>query len=131
MRPNICSKLSPIVIVFLLIIDYSSSQTLFCWTGVESLRYESACSAVNTNYCVKFSASDVMARSCDTNGQWCLALGNGCRDGYNYFGAIGTICCCNTNNCNSADSMMKTTKKTMLLTFGIMLLTIVCAMFVI
>jgi len=71
----------------------------YCYSGIGNDFSKQSCSS-NINYCTKVTLGTVVTRSCDKLGDiLCKNQGDKCA---NQGSTVGEVCCCDSDNCNSA-----------------------------
>jgi hypothetical protein len=113
------NQLNFVIAALCLIATVTRVDAIICYTGAEYMRTAGQCSGTNTNYCYKYSTNNLIGRDCDTNGAICTPIGLTCNNAFPYDGATGTMCCCNTNYCNSANVSQSASQLMMMMIVGI------------
>lgn len=69
-----------------------------CYSGTGDTYTKVTCQSANVNYCSKITLAGQVKRACDDL-NYCPNQGDKCA---NQGSTIGEVCCCNSDNCNSA-----------------------------
>uniref|UniRef100_A0A914WI21 Uncharacterized protein n=1 Tax=Plectus sambesii TaxID=2011161 RepID=A0A914WI21_9BILA len=69
-----------------------------CYSGSGTEYSKQNCGS-NANYCTKVTLAGIVTRGCDRTDIMCRNQGNKCA---NQGSAVGEVCCCDSDNCNSA-----------------------------
>jgi len=89
---------SNVLLALCVVLTVASAANRECYSGTGDQYSKVTCDSANVNYCSKVTLAGVVKRGCDVL-NYCPNQGDKCA---NQGSTIGEVCCCNSDNCNSA-----------------------------